>query len=204
MERTLLSGLSWRCQAPTAHQIVLNIFYLLPPYAEEIPEVTWVFLMDEVKDLTELAVRDYYFSNVRASTIALAALLNVIGNTTDRFERLLNPFLRVIVESFDFDHPIQIAAARRRLQQLTDDSTPDYLDDDDVMDECSFDISGKTSRVSNMPSQKKMRKTNFEGNEHEASPSCTLSLHQHHDFSCDASRLTQDLFFIDQSFLSTS
>ena len=204
MEHTLLIGLSWRCQATTAHQVGLYILSLLLPYVSEIPEVTWGFLMDEVKDLTELAVRDYYFSNVRASTIALAALLNVVHNTTDRFERLLSPFLRVIVESFDFDHPIQIAAARRRLQQLTDDSTPDYLDDDDVMDECSFDISGKTSRVSNMPSQKKMRKTNFEGNEHEASPSCPLSLHQHHDFSCDASRLTQDLFFIDQSFLSTS
>ncbi len=181
MERMLLSGLSWRCQATTAHQVGLYILSLLLPHVSEIPEVTWVFLMDEVKDLTELAVRDYYFSNVRASTIALAALLNVIGVTTDRFERLLNPFVRVIMESFDFDHPIQIAAARRRLQQLTDDPTTDNLDDDDdVMDECSFDISGKTSRVSNnMPSQKKMRETNFEGNDHEASPICSLTLHQH-------------------------
>ena len=144
MERTLLSGLSWRCQAPTAHQIVLNIFYLLPPYAEEIPEVTWVFLMDEVKYLTELAVRDYYFSSQRASTIAMAAILNVVHDTTSRLEGMLDPFLRLIMESFEFDRPMQIAAARKRLRYLAD-LTPDVRDD--VADECGADISVKPLKV---------------------------------------------------------
>ena len=146
MERTLLSGLSWRCQAPTAHQIVLNIFYLLPPYAEEIPEVTWVFLMDEVKYLTDLAVRDYYFSTQRASTIAMAAILNVVHDTTSRLEGMLDPFLRLIMESFDFDRPMQIAAARKRLRYLAD-LTPDPDGRDDVADECGADISVKPWKV---------------------------------------------------------
>ena len=146
MERTLLSGLSWRCQAPTAHQIVLNIFYLLPPYAEEIPEVTWVFLMDEVKYLTELAVRDYYFSSQRASTIAMAAILNVVHDTTSRLEGMLDPFLRLIMESFEFDRPMQIAAARKRLRYLADLALdPDMRDD--VADECGADISVKPWKV---------------------------------------------------------
>eukprot|EP00984_Skeletonema_dohrnii_P017094 scaffold7714_cov130-Skeletonema_dohrnii-CCMP3373.AAC.3 len=73
MERTLLIGLSWRCHAPTAAQVGMSILSLLLPYVD-IPEVTWGFLVDEMRYLTELAVRDYYFSTQRASTIALAAI----------------------------------------------------------------------------------------------------------------------------------
>eukprot|EP00985_Skeletonema_marinoi_P020945 scaffold12598_cov141-Skeletonema_marinoi.AAC.5 len=77
MERTLLIGLSWRCHAPTAHQVGMSILSLLLPYVD-IPEVTWGFLIDEMRYLTELAVRDYYFSTStqRTSTIALAAIFN--------------------------------------------------------------------------------------------------------------------------------
>jgi hypothetical protein len=46
MERILLSGLSWRCHSPTAHQIGLSILSLIMPYVD-IPEVTWGFLIDE-------------------------------------------------------------------------------------------------------------------------------------------------------------
>jgi hypothetical protein len=80
MERILLSGLSWRCHAPTAYQIGLSILSLLLPYVD-IPEVTWGFLIEEMKYLTELAVRDYYFAFERTSTIALAAIFNVISDT---------------------------------------------------------------------------------------------------------------------------
>ncbi|KAL7446240.1 hypothetical protein ACHAXM_010343 [Skeletonema potamos] len=50
MERILLSGLSWRCHSPTAHQIGLSILSLLLPHVD-IPEVTWGFLIDEMKYL---------------------------------------------------------------------------------------------------------------------------------------------------------
>ena len=205
MERTLLSGLSWRCQAPTAHQIVLYIFSLLLPYVGNIPQVVWAFLMDEVKYMTELAVRDYYFSTQRASTIALAAILNVVHDTTVRLEKLLKPFLRLIMESFDFDRPMKIAAARKRLKYLTItiDPTPDFLDE--VVDECNLDISVKTLKVSNRSSQKKKTCFEFEVNEHEMSPSCYLSLslqqqrNQDHDLSSIDQDL-QDLFSGDQDY----
>ena len=72
--------------------------------------------MDEMKSLTELAVRDYYFSTQRTSTIALAAILNVIDEMPTGLKDLLSAFLRVMVEILDFDHPKQIAAAIKRLR----------------------------------------------------------------------------------------
>ena len=83
MEGILLDGISWRCHAPTAHQVGLSILSLILPYVD-IPEVTWGFIMDEMKYLTELAVQDYYFSTQRASTTALAAIFNVISDTSKR------------------------------------------------------------------------------------------------------------------------
>ena len=151
MERTLLSGLSWRCHAPTAHQVGLSILSLLLPYVD-IPEVTWGYLIDETKYLTELAVRDYYFSTQRTSTIALAAIFNVIedmttGATGLKDLLLLRSLLSVITESFDFDHPKQVAAAIKRLRLLVE--LPERL----VMDESSLDESVQTHKVSNSSTQ---------------------------------------------------
>ena len=149
MERTLLSGLSWRCHAPTAHEVGLSILSLLLPYVN-IPEVTWGFLMDEMTYLSELAVRDYYFSTQRTSTIALAAILNAIGisGMTSGLKDLLRVYLRVIMESFNFDHPKQIAAAMKRLRFFA--NLPELLD----MDERSLDDdSVKTCKVSNTSAQ---------------------------------------------------
>ena len=133
MERILLRGLSWRCHAPTAHQAGLSILSLLLPYVD-IPEATWGILMDEMTYLTELAVRDYYFSTQRASTIALAAILNVISDsTTKKRRRVLRAFLRVITESFDFEDTEQITAARRRLQLLSRPATE--AEGDEIVDD---------------------------------------------------------------------
>ncbi len=160
MERTLLCGLSWRCHAPTAQQVGMSVLSLLLPYVD-IPDVTWGFLMDEMKYLTELAVRDYYFSTQRTSTVALAAILNVIRDTTTRErQELLGAFLRIIVECFDFDHSVQIAAARTRLQSFA--KNPETLIEDGV-DERSLDGSVKTLKVSNSSSQKRKAKRDLEG-----------------------------------------
>ena len=153
MERILLSGLSWRCHSPTAHQIGLLILSLLLPYVA-IPEVTWGSLMDEMKYLTELAVRDYDSTTQRTSTIALAAIFNVIRDmSTKERQEILGAFLRVIMECFEFDHSEHIAAVRTRLQCLV---TPDILlqeDDVDVyVDEISLGESVNTFKVSNSSS----------------------------------------------------
>jgi hypothetical protein len=150
-ERILLSGLSWRCHAPTAHQIGLSILSLLLPYVD-IPEVTWGFLIDEMKYLTELAVRDYYFSTQRRSTIALAAIFNVIRDmSTKERQEILGAFLCVIMDCFEFDHSKHIAAARTRLQYLATATPAITLQEDDV-DERSLDESVITMKVSNSSS----------------------------------------------------
>ena len=144
MERTLLSGLSWQCHAPTAYQIGLSILSLILPYVD-IPEVTWGVIMDEMKYLTELAVRDCYSTTERASTIALAATFNAISNTsTKECREVLGAFLRVIMECFDFDHSNEIAAARARLSLLIQPET--VLQEDDA-DETSLGDSVGTFKV---------------------------------------------------------
>ena len=154
MERILLSGLSWRCHAPTAYQVGLSILSLLLPYVD-MSEATWGFLMEEMKYLTELAVRDYYFSKQRTSTIALAAILNAIGDmTATRLKDRLGACLGVIMECFEFDHPTKIAVAMTRLKILA--NSPELLDDMDVDmdDERSFDdVSITTRKVSNTSTQ---------------------------------------------------
>ena len=146
MERTLLSGLSWQCHAPTAYQIGLSILSLILPYVD-IPEVTWGVIMDEMKYLTELAVRDYYFSTQRTSTIALAATFNAISDTsTKECREVLGAFLRVIMECFDFDHSNEIAAARARLSLLIQ---PETVLHEDGADETSLDDSVRTFLISN-------------------------------------------------------
>ena len=116
-ERTLLAGLSWRCNAPTAHQVGLFILSLLLPYVD-IPEGTWGFLMDEIKYLAELAVRDYYFSTQRASTIALATIFNAIGHIRGQARQDLLQASLCIIECFDFDEPEVIVMVSKQLHQL--------------------------------------------------------------------------------------
>jgi hypothetical protein len=120
MERKLLCGLSWRCYAPTTIQVGHAILSLMFPYTTS--EATWCFLMDEMKYQTEHAVRDYYFSTKRPSTVAMGALFNCIRHITgcERHE-LLESFL-CIIECFDFDQPKLISAASKRLDSLLQDS----------------------------------------------------------------------------------
>jgi len=172
MERILLCGLSWRCHAPTAYQAGLSILSLIMPYID-IPEVTWGFLLDEMKYQTEHAVRDYYFSTQRPSTIALAAILNTVSDicTEERLEKLGN-FLSVIIECFDFDHPEQVTGVRSRLQSLLvkADTLPgeNHEDGDDCLDNSlrtlkasntsslKRDLEGHLCRESNESPSKKM------------------------------------------------
>lgn len=117
MERTLLTGLSWRCNAPTAHQVGLFILSLFRHYID-IPEGTWGFLMDEIKYLAELAVRDYNFSTQRASTIALATIFNAIGHIQGQERQELLQASLCIIECFDFDEPEVIVVVSKQLHQI--------------------------------------------------------------------------------------
>mmetsp|Transcript_10511 Transcript_10511/g.20984 ORF Transcript_10511/g.20984 Transcript_10511/m.20984 type:complete len:299 (-) Transcript_10511:304-1200(-) len=103
MERTLLRGLSWRCHVPTAHQVGLSILSLIIPSVDEIPEATWGIKMDEMKYLTELAVRDYYLSTQRTSTVALAALFKASSVLDFRDRKVFMKALSSILVDFDLE-----------------------------------------------------------------------------------------------------
>ena len=178
MERTLLSGLSWRCHAPTAQQFGMSIFSLILPYVD-VPEVTWGFLIDEMTYLSEVAVREYYFSTERSSTVALSATLIAICSTgTHQRRQLLEAFSRVIMETFDFDHPSQIAEVKTRLHSLIKDDNVEECED-----ERSLDDSMKTFKASNRSSWRRgldgeaKKKKNERGIVHQLSPNSSLSRH---------------------------
>ena len=134
MERILLSGLSWRCHAPTAHQVGLSILSLILPYVD-IPEDTWGFLIDEMKYSIELSVLNYDLSIQRTSTIALAAVYNAIGEIRCKgHQELLRHYLSVIMECFYSDHSEQMVnEVRRKLQSLL------LPEEDEDEDESSLD-----------------------------------------------------------------
>jgi hypothetical protein len=134
MERTLLSGLSWRCHAPTAHQFGLSILSLLVPKVD-LPEVTWGFLVDEMKYLTELAVRDYYFSTQRASTIALAAIL-IASDGLDFKPR--QDFMKAsssIFVHFGFEDIDDLIECKNNLASLMDDASEIVCEREEAEDE---------------------------------------------------------------------
>ena len=138
MERVLLSGLSWRCHAPTALQVGLSILSIILP-SVDIPEETWGILMDEMKYLIELTVLDYYFSTQRTSTVALAAIYEAIAVIASKeHQELLRTSLNVIMERFDFDHSKKITELRRKLHSLIQDDDADECSLDEE-DECSLD-----------------------------------------------------------------
>jgi len=135
MEHILSGGslLRWN-YAPTAYQVGHSILSMLVPYVN-IPEAAWAFLLDEMKYQTEHAVRDYYFSTQRTSTIALAAIFHAvegIGSPEKRQEVLGALLVRVMLR-FDFDHSNVISAAKNRLQRLIQSDTVDeHLSEDSM------------------------------------------------------------------------
>ena len=115
MEMHILQGLTWRMNAPTSIQMVHYILSLVSSHVNQLDERVWTFILDEARYQTEHAVRDYYFSTQRSSTIAVASIVNAIEmlKKEDRTD-LLTALLRVI-QDFDFASVNEIAAARKRL-----------------------------------------------------------------------------------------
>ena len=118
MTYTLLRGLSWRPNTPTACKVGHAILSLLRNHVN-LPEATWGFLLDKMEYQTELAVRDYFFSTQRPSTIAMAAISNAvesIGNK-EKYNEIRGVFQARFLMKFDNND--LIAEARRRLQHST-------------------------------------------------------------------------------------
>ena len=134
MEHTLLCGLSWRCYAPTAQQVGLSFLSLVFPHID-IPEMIWSFILYEMTYLIELAVQDYYFSTQRRSTVALAAIFNVMSDTSIKeYKEPFETILSLIMQCFELDQTDQIDAARRRLRSFAEAADADTDGEEEVRD----------------------------------------------------------------------
>lgn len=119
MEMIILQGLEWRIySAPTGIQMCHYILSLLLPHVK-LDESMWGFLLDEVTFQTESAVRDYYFSTQRPSTVALAALFNALDQVDSQIRQDVLRALLLLLDN-KFDHPRALLDAKNRLKCLVE------------------------------------------------------------------------------------
>ena len=119
MELKILKCLGWNVHTPTSLQLAFNILPLLLPKTSGIKESTWLFITEELKFQTELAVRDFYFTTQRKSTIAIAALFNAFNQVNDCAERnlLFAALFSVAIDQYNFSSPKAILKSWRRLSR---------------------------------------------------------------------------------------
>ena len=130
MEVELLSRLSWKVNPPTAYDFLKHYSQLLQPVCgsglmadDQVPKSPRLTALEELAAfLVELSVLDYYFVNFRASTVAVAALLNAMDE--DPLLATANPFLQAHTLNHGYDAFIlpgeeeAVYLCRRRLGYL--------------------------------------------------------------------------------------
>jgi len=121
MEYTILTSLKWRIYAPTPVEMAHSILALTLPDTN-LTKGTWGYILDEVRFQTEYAVRDYYFTTQRRSTIALAAIFNTLDQIGegDRRAVLRALFCNIGGRNSEFDLNIVLVMARSKLQGLVE------------------------------------------------------------------------------------
>jgi hypothetical protein len=131
-----------------------HILSLLLPYVD-LEELSWGFLIDEVRFQTEHAVRDYkLFTVERASTVAIAAIFNALDqvNASDRIN-LLSALL-IVIQDFEFEGTSVLNRAKNQLRRLVMDGDSDEGDDGDIgTADISMEVSNSDANVSTHPSQ---------------------------------------------------
>lgn len=127
-ELLILQGLGWRINPPTSSQFAHHLIVLLQYQVELCGASTpldrdiWERLRNDVQFETENAVRDYYFTIRRPSTIAVAAIVNAIERADDQHYELLMIHLIEILRAFNFDPPSVLLETCERLHTLMADN----------------------------------------------------------------------------------
>lgn len=115
MEREFLDALTWKLNPPTPATFVGHFLHLLPVFIKL--EVTRS-ISALAAFFTELAVCDYFFVTVNASSIAIASILNAmeIINSKDFTRTSKNNFAELIAKQFGmFQNSSQLLRVRKRL-----------------------------------------------------------------------------------------
>lgn len=124
MEWNVLAALGWKMHPPTQYAFVSHILLFLPQEAN--PAVR-KGLSELSKYLTELAVCDSYFVDVDNSTVAFAAILNVMEdmNYSRLSGGLREKFLRDLATKAGLSCcATPVVLARQRLRKMFATSTP--------------------------------------------------------------------------------
>lgn len=118
MEWTILSALRWKLHPPTHYAFVSHLLLFLP---QEANAAVRKGLNELSKYLTELAVCDSYFVDVYSSTVAFAAILNVMEdmNYSRLSGGLREKFLSNLTHKVGLRHGAQdVIDARQRLRKM--------------------------------------------------------------------------------------
>ena len=139
MELSILEGLSWRICAPTSIQMAHHILSVILPHVN-LQDSTWEFILDEVRFQTEYAVRDYYFTMQRPSTVALAAIFNTLDQV-DQQDRQATLRALLFVMNREFASPELLKSSKSRLQSLvrTNDTIVE-VEEDTVVSDVSTEV----------------------------------------------------------------
>jgi Cyclin, N-terminal domain/Cyclin, C-terminal domain len=118
MEWTVLSALNWNVNPPTQYHFIASFLSYLPT---DISPAVWKELSEHSRYLCELSVCDSYFVGVNNSTVAFAAILNVMSDMNfSRFPGgLREKFLRDIHEQVGIPYYSEsVVNSRQRLRQM--------------------------------------------------------------------------------------
>lgn len=148
MERTILKDLNWHIYTPTTSQLTNLILSLLLPHVQ-LDESMWNLILEEVQYQAEFAMKDYYFSTQRPSTVALAAIFNALDAMDNSIGQPVLLALQALLFVMDeqFAAPSEVFAVMDTLRYLVENDG--CIDDDMSMTE--------TSRKLEAGSQKRMR-----------------------------------------------
>ena len=149
MEQTLLHGLGWRCSVHTPQQIGMCIIELLkmhiiPSQAISSDGPTWNFLEEELAFQSQSAVRDYFFTTERSSTIAAISFLNAIEQVNDvEYIAFMRTFISSVLKKFEFEDASTLLYSMHRLRSLIDADHEEAEGEDD--DDSNSDSCGRRS-----------------------------------------------------------
>ena len=126
MECILLQELSWYISAPRCVEMAHHILLLISTHVT-FDKTTWTNILNEVEFQAEYVVRDYYFVTQRASTVAMAVILNTLDrffnknkNTSGEEDIVHNAVLSVMRSSklLEFESIDIILTTRAKLHSL--------------------------------------------------------------------------------------
>ena len=100
------------------HILQLLKLHLIPSEVIHPSSPTWKVLQEELAFLTQNALRDYFFTTKRSSTVAVISVLNAIEQLNDiEYEPFMRTLIDEVLKKFEFEDASTLVS-RHRLRDL--------------------------------------------------------------------------------------